>query len=129
MGNLFEQFSKWRSWNEADAVTIGDPNYIQRDYEAFFTFSIIKGRGGDKTETQGEIRSIPNVTTVSLDKELADTPSFYQAIYKVKFVLEQGETVEHYIRKVLMPGIKEVEGLRIVNYKGFEEVGAEAVKI
>lgn len=118
--NLVESF---RHWTEAESLS--DPNYVQKEYEAFFIFTIAKARGGDKTETLSEIREIPGVTIVSKSGDLSDQPTFYKGLFKIKFTQEGNETPDIYLADVLRPGLEQIEGLRVTEYKGYNEVGKD----
>ena len=122
-------FDKWRTFAEVDDVGstsqsnwMSDPNYVQKSYKAFFVLSLDKTRGGDRAETISEIRSIPNVTTVTKESERQDSATFEQNLYSIKFVLLGNQSSKSFVDSVLMPGLKEIEGVTVNWFKGIEDI-------
>lgn len=110
----------WRAFYEAE--TVRDPSYKQQIWESFWSLKIQKGTGGDKQQTQAEIRAIPGVTIVAKDGELKNTGSGYQGIFKIKFALVRGENKNKYVKETLFPGLRSVKGLKVLGLQTVKRV-------
>lgn len=119
---ILEMMNLFREWVNNNVQEISDPSYQQDLYRLIAVLTISKGVGGDKTETQNEIRSIPNITTVTLEQELSDEPGHFVGEYSIKIALEKGEGLKDYIRRIFKPEIKRIDGLKINIIKKIEKI-------
>jgi hypothetical protein len=100
-----------------------DTGYTQRTYKMTMRIAAAKEHGGKRDETENEIRGILNVTTVKIISGTTrqDAASYYADVL-VKFVLLGQQSVTQYIKGVLMPGLKKIEGLQVIRVDNWEEV-------
>ena len=94
-----------------------DPSYDLRVYRVTITTAVSSDIGGSESETAAEIRGIPGVTTV---RPIADTKraisGFAGSIqFDVKFALVGPQSRVQYRDQVLLPGMRRIKGLRLLN--------------
>tara|TARA_E500000305_G_scaffold65625_1_gene52253 strand:- start:288 stop:623 length:336 start_codon:yes stop_codon:yes gene_type:complete len=93
-------------------------DYVQNVYEAQCSMSIHKQKGGDKKQTLTDIRGIPGVTIVSVvpgtSREMGHT---FLTTLSVKFELNNNLPPRNYIKKVLVPHLRRVEGVSNIQVK------------
>lgn len=68
------------------------------------------------TQIKDRIRAVVSVTTVGT-KDLEDISKIYDLRYlNLKFALSKGENVDHYLHHVLVPKLRLISNLRVLNY-------------
>ena len=93
-----------------------DPTYFQRYYNIILSCTIDRKLGGEREETLREIRGIPGVTTVAIIPETASKfENKYRMELNIKFVLIGSSSLKKYHMLVLIPGIRKIKGLNIMN--------------
>ncbi len=68
------------------------------------------------------IRMIPNVTTVTKEVEGIVTKEYISALYAIKFALEPQEDLNTFVTKVLKRSMKDIHGVKIIQYKGTDKL-------
>jgi len=91
-----------------------DPNYDLRVYSVKADLSMQKDIGGELQQTQTEIRGIEGVTTVRAMGDTQDVGTSQVATYQIKFELLGNVSREEYRKKVLIPGLMKIKGLKIL---------------
>lgn len=91
-----------------------DPNYDLRVYSVKADLSMQKNIGGELQQTQTEIRGIEGVTTVRALGDTQDVGTSQVATYQIKFELLGNISREEYRKKVLIPGLMKIKGLKIL---------------
>jgi hypothetical protein len=91
-----------------------DPNYDLRVYSVKADLSMQKDIGGELQQTQTEIRGIEGVTTVRTLGDTQDVGTSQVATYQIKFELLGNISREEYRKKVLIPGLMKIKGLKIL---------------
>ena len=118
---------KWFDYlRDADSETISekiatDPNYIHRVYEMEMLVRISKVRGGNKEQTEEDIRGIPRVTIVRSPDDPRKRVSrqndqHHFTNYLIRFQLNSLIQPSWWIRNRLLPELSKVKGLTMVNY-------------
>lgn len=100
-----------------------DPSYNQKQYSTVVTVRIDRKLGGEREETLREIRGIKRVTTVST---LPDSAQSYETRHRVdlnvKFALVGVESLQKYLQIELIPGLRKIKGLSIINLSNPKEI-------
>tara|TARA_R100001082_G_scaffold41556_1_gene22114 strand:- start:424 stop:2466 length:2043 start_codon:yes stop_codon:yes gene_type:complete len=100
------------------ALKLLKEDYIQNVYEAQCSLNIHKKKGGDKKQTLTDIRGIPGVTIVSVvpgtSREMGHT---FITTLSVKFELNNNLPPRNYIKRVLVPHLRRVEGVSNIQVK------------
>ena len=100
-----------------------DPSYNQRQYVTTVTVRIDRKLGGEREETLREIRGIKRVTTVSV---LPDSAQSYETRNRVdlslKFALVGAESLQKYLQIELIPGLRKIKGLSVINLSNPKEI-------
>ena len=88
---------------------------VQNIYKTTVKLRLNKDRAGDTTQVLNEIRGISGVTTVihlSDYERKADIYNF--VVYEIKYeLIGSNSSPISYIKKVLIPGIREIQGIDI----------------
>tara|TARA_R100000152_G_C6620273_1_gene71218 strand:- start:30 stop:413 length:384 start_codon:yes stop_codon:yes gene_type:complete len=88
---------------------------VQNIYKTTVKLRLNKDRAGDTTQVLNEIRGISGVTTVihlSDYERRADIYNF--VVYEIKYeLIGSNSSPISYIKKVLIPGIREIQGIEI----------------
>ena len=107
----------------SEASGAGDASYIQKIYEINVKVAIHKTKGGDREQTFTEIRGNPGVTTVSVDPTgtSRDETNYYSKL-NVKFELLSNQSPYSYIKEELFPGLRKINGLRMMRAGNLKEV-------
>ena len=93
-----------------------DDLYIQKLYKLPVRFKIRKLEGGNKSETEDDLRAIASVTSLSLPRDRkADAENWY-ATMDIKFELDRQIDVMEYIRADLLPAVKAIPGVEVITY-------------
>ena len=91
-----------------------DDTYDLRLYSIKIDVAVQKELGGEVQETQTEIRGIEGVTTVRTLGDTQNTPQALLATYEVKFELVGAISRVKYRDRILIPGLMQVKGLRVL---------------
>ena len=116
-----ENKKTWNSDSERDrlieeALSIineRDPSYDLRIYQILIKCSMSKQRGGQRGETETEIRGIDGVTVVSGVTFREDAQNWYSTL-KIKFELLGRQSRDDYMKLVLLPSLLKIKGFKIV---------------
>tara|TARA_Y100000592_G_C5478345_1_gene323747 strand:- start:4619 stop:5074 length:456 start_codon:yes stop_codon:yes gene_type:complete len=94
-----------------------DDLYVQKLYKLPVRFKVQKLRGGNKSETEDDLRALPFVTSLSLPRDRkADSENWYFTL-DVKFEFYDRElNISEFIRSKLLTSIREVPGVQIISY-------------
>ena len=113
----------WKSNVERDSVIDEalslirekDPGYDLRVYQIMLKCAMAKAVGGQRGETETEIRGIEGVTVVSVVPESQrQDPTNYYSTLKIKFELEGTRSRIKYVNLILLPGILKIKGLKVL---------------
>tara|TARA_R100000231_G_scaffold66656_1_gene53385 strand:- start:2187 stop:2573 length:387 start_codon:yes stop_codon:yes gene_type:complete len=96
-------------------LALSEQENIQNIYKISTKLRINKARSGDMTQLLNEVRGIKGVTTVSHKADYArDTETFDFVIFEIKYELMGADTNPViYLRKILIPGIRGIQGIDI----------------
>lgn len=101
-------------------------DYVQNVYEVQCSMNIHKQKGGDKKQTLTDIRGIPGVTIVSVvpgtSREMGHT---FITTLSIKFELNNNLPPRNYVKKVLYPHLRRVEGISNIQIKRIAKLGAK----
>lgn len=118
---------KWFDYlrdSEPEAIaerTEVDPNYIHRVYEMEMLVRISKTRGGNREQTEEDIRGIPRVTIVRSPDDPRrrvnrTNDQHHFTNYLIRFQLNSLIQPSWWIRNRLLPELSKVKGLTMINY-------------
>ena len=93
-----------------------DDSYVQKLYKVPVRIKIRKKVGGNKSETEDDIRAVPSVTSLSLPRDRKSETESWFATFDVKFELPQGEELMEFIRNQLLNDIRDIDGVSIITY-------------
>ncbi len=93
-----------------------DDSYVQKLYKLPIRIKIRKKQGGNKSETEDDLRALPSVTSLSLPRDRKNETESWFATFDIKFELPKGEEVMEFVRNQLVPDVKSVEGVYIITY-------------
>lgn len=100
-----------------------DPSYNQRQYSTIVTVRIDRKLGGEREETLREIRGIKRVTTVTTIPDSAQSyGTSHRVDLSVKFALVGAESLQKYLQIDLIPGLRKIKGLSIINLENPKEI-------
>ena len=93
-----------------------DDAYKQKLYKVPMRFKVRKKMGGNKSETEDDLRAVPFVTALSLPRDRkSDSESWYMT-YDLKFALPLDTAPQDYVRNEMVPDVNAVKGLEILSY-------------
>lgn len=93
-----------------------DDAYKQKLYKVPMRFKVRKKMGGNKSETEDDLRAVPYVTALSLPRDRkSDAESWYMT-YDLKFALPSDAVAQDYVRNEMVPDVNAVRGLEILSY-------------
>jgi len=95
---------------------------VQDEYKGLVVLNIRQSRGIDRTEVLGFIRAIPNVTTIRREREISTSESTYTGEFLIRIVLKHGESIKEYIKTVLKPKIRAIDGVSLQRLKDLEKI-------
>ena len=100
-----------------------DDRYVQQLYKLPVRLKMQKLVGGNKSETEDDLRALPFVTSLSLPRDRkADAENWY-ATLDIKFEYYDRElNISEFIRNKLLPSIRRVPGVQIIAYGEHEFV-------
>ena len=93
-----------------------DDSYQQRLYKIPVRLKVRKLIGGNKSETEDDIRAVPDVTSLSLPRDRKSDSENWYMTYDIKFDLPnnmKGKESE-FIRQNLIPGITDIPGVEVL---------------
>ena len=107
---------KWREYvynlNETQ-----DDNYIQKLYKLPVRFKVQKLIGGNKSETEDDLRALNYVTSLSLPRDRKSDAENWYFTLDVKFEFYDKElNISEFIRNKLLDSIRSVPGVQIISY-------------
>ena len=104
-----------------------DPTYDLRIYRVRVGCGVIDGVGGSDSELGAEIRGISAVTTVRplADSKRALTPTEDYIVFEVKYELLGGQNRIEYRDNVLLPQMREVEGLKVIDWSAVYQTNVQ----
>ena len=118
--------SKWFDYLRQPPETLSerseiDPNYVHRVYEMEMLVRISKTMGGNKEQTEEDIRGIPRVTIVRSPDDprrrvSRQNDQHYFTSYLIRFQLNSLIQPSWWIRNRLLPELSKVKGLTMINY-------------
>lgn len=99
---------------------LDEKEYDLRIYSVRILCGIHNDAGGTAEQTENEIRGISGVTIVApvTDKKSNITPTSYVVPYNIKFELDGQGNRKSYVHELLIPGMREIEGLSVVKILG-----------
>ena len=88
---------------------------VQNIYKTTVKLRLNKNRAGDTTQILNEIRGISGVTTVIHLSDFERRADIYNfVVYEIKYELIGSDSNPvSYIKKVLIPGIRQIQGIEI----------------
>ena len=88
---------------------------VQNIYKTTVKLRLNKNRAGDTTQVLNEIRGISGVTTVIHLSDFERRADIYNfVVYEIKYELIGSDSSPvSYIKKVLIPGIRQIQGIEI----------------
>ena len=95
-----------------------DDSYQQRLYKVPVRLKVRKLIGGNKSETEDDIRAVSDVTSLSLPRDRKSDSENWYMTYDIKFDLPnnmKGKEAE-FVRQNLIPGITEIPGVEVLSY-------------
>jgi len=95
-----------------------DDAYKQKLYKVPMRFKVQKKLGGNKSETEDDLRAVSYVTSLSLPRDRkSDAESWYMT-YDVKFALpiRIAQSAQDWVRNDMVPEIGAIRGLSILSY-------------
>ena len=95
-----------------------DDSYQQRLYKVPIRLKVRKLIGGNKSETEDDIRAVSDVTSLSLPRDRKSDSENWYMTYDIKFDLPdnmRGKEAE-FVRQNLIPGITEIPGVEVLSY-------------
>ena len=93
-----------------------DDTYKQKLFKVPMRFKVRKKMGGNKSETEDDLRAVPFVTALSLPRDRkSDSESWYMT-YDLKFALPLGGSPADYVRNDMVPAVNVIRGLEILSY-------------
>lgn len=95
-----------------------DDSYQQRLYKVPVRLKVRKLIGGNKSETEDDIRAVSDVTSLSLPRDRKSDSENWYMTYDIKFDLPdnmRGKEAE-FVRQNLIPGITEIPGVEVLSY-------------
>tara|TARA_R100001082_G_scaffold111227_1_gene94274 strand:+ start:1713 stop:2078 length:366 start_codon:yes stop_codon:yes gene_type:complete len=97
-----------------DHLALSEEN-TQSIYKVVSKLRINKARGGDMTQLLNEVRGVEGVTTVNHQAGYArNTETYDFVMFEIKFELVgKDHNPINYIKRILIPGIRNIEGVDI----------------
>ena len=94
-----------------------DDSYKQKLYKLPIRLKVRKLLGGNKSETEDDIRAVDSVTSLSLPRDRKKDEESWYMTYDVKFELPSDQAeVFIFVRKSLIPEINKISGVEILSY-------------
>jgi hypothetical protein len=94
-----------------------DDVYKQKLYKVPMRFKVRKTMGGNKSETEDDLRAVPYVTALSLPRERKSDGENWYMTYDLKFALPIDATSpQNFVRHAMVPDVNKIRGLEILSY-------------
>ena len=94
-----------------------DDSYQQKLYKVPVRFKVKKLMGGNKSETEDDIRAVNAVTSLSLPRDRKSDGENWYMTYDVKFELPNDkQDIGLFVRNDLIPELNAVPGVEILSY-------------
>jgi len=95
-----------------------DDSYVQKLYKVPLRLKVRKVIGGNKSETEDEIRAISTVTSLSLPRDRKKDGESWYMTYDVKFELPPEKVGEEreFVIKTLVPEVSGIDGVEVLAY-------------
>tara|TARA_R100000008_G_scaffold70355_1_gene47932 strand:- start:908 stop:1360 length:453 start_codon:yes stop_codon:yes gene_type:complete len=107
---------KWKNYfyklNETQ-----DDNYVQKLYKLPVRFKVQKMVGGNKSETEDDLRALNYVTSLSLPRDRKTDAENWYFTLDIKFEYYDKElSIDEFIRNKLLSSVRSVPGVQIISY-------------
>tara|TARA_B100001113_G_scaffold347516_1_gene340013 strand:+ start:2243 stop:2704 length:462 start_codon:yes stop_codon:yes gene_type:complete len=95
-----------------------DDSYKQRLYKVPMRFKVKKTIGGNKSETEDDLRAVPYVTALSLPRDRKSDGENWYMTYDLKFALpiRTKSDPQDFVRNDMVPDVGQIRGLEILSY-------------
>lgn len=95
-----------------------DDSYKQRLYKVPMRFKVKKTIGGNKSETEDDLRAVPYVTALSLPRDRKSDAENWYMTYDLKFALpiRVKTDPQDFVRNDMVPDVGAIRGLEILSY-------------
>ena len=94
-----------------------DDAYKKKLYKVPVRFKVKKLMGGNKSETEDDIRAVPAVTSLSLPRDRRSDGENWYMTYDVKFAIPKDVSdVPNYVRTDLISALNKIRGVEILSY-------------
>lgn len=94
-----------------------DDNYVQKLYKLPIRFKVQKLAGGNKSETEDDLRALPFVTSLSLPRDRKTDAENWYFTLDIKFEFYDRElNISEFIRNKLLDSIRGVPGVQVISY-------------
>ncbi len=95
-----------------------DDAYKQRLYKVPMRFKVKKTIGGNKSETEDDLRAVPYVTALSLPRDRKSDGENWYMTYDLKFALpiRTKSDPQDFVRNDMVPDVGSIRGLEILSY-------------
>ena len=95
-----------------------DDAYKQRLYKVPMRFKVKKTIGGNKSETEDDLRAVPYVTALSLPRDRKSDAENWYMTYDLKFALpiRTKSDPQDFVRNDMVPDVGGIRGLEILSY-------------
>ena len=95
-----------------------DDAYKQRLYKVPMRFKVKKTIGGNKSETEDDLRAVPYVTALSLPRDRKSDGENWYMTYDLKFAspIRTKSDPQDFVRNDMVPDIGGIRGLEILSY-------------
>ena len=95
-----------------------DDAYKQRLYKVPMRFKVKKTIGGNKSETEDDLRAVPYVTALSLPRDRKSDGENWYMTYDLKFALpvRTKSDPQDFVRNDMVPDVGQIRGLEILSY-------------
>ena len=95
-----------------------DDAYKQRLYKVPMRFKVKKTIGGNKSETEDDLRAVPYVTALSLPRDRKSDAENWYMTYDLKFALpiRLKLDAQDFVRNDMVPDVGSIRGLEILSY-------------
>ena len=105
-----------------------DPSYDLRVYKVRMDIALQKDIGGEVKDTLTEIRGIEGVTTVRLIGDTEKVANSTVGTIEIKFELNGPISRERYNKRILVPGLMKIRGMKILRMGNIEAVEGAALR-
>tara|TARA_B100001094_G_scaffold312543_1_gene349322 strand:+ start:41 stop:508 length:468 start_codon:yes stop_codon:yes gene_type:complete len=94
-----------------------DDAYKQKLYKLPMRFKVRKTTGGNKSETEDDLRAVPHVTALSLPRDRKSDAENWYMTYDLKFAIPfKFQSIKDFVSNSLVPDVSAIRGLEILSY-------------